>query len=359
MTATRLYHTIMARLREMRPHERVTRLRNLSWLMVGIFLSRSVHLHRAAAKMPGPALNLSKERRLRRFVHNRAVQVRDWYEPMARALLMAAHGSSGVVRLILDATKVGTGHQWLVVALAYRRRALPIAWTWVPHAKGHSKARVQCALLAYVRRLLPEGAQVEVVGDSEFSSVAVIEWVESWGWHYALRQKGHHKLRRPGQEHWEACGDLVTAPGQKAWLEDVELTESHGCRTNFLAVWRRGEKEPLLLATSAPSARAAQSMYRRRPWLDETFGDSKGHGFDLEATHLRSFRALSRLILAVVLLYVWTVAFGSQTIKNGLRRLVDRSDRRDLSVFRIGLYMLERCLANGDRIAWRLIPYFT
>ncbi|RMH33542.1 MAG: hypothetical protein D6694_15510, partial [Gammaproteobacteria bacterium] len=170
MTATRLYHTMMAKLKEMRPHERVTRLRNLSWLMVGIFLSRSVHLHRAAAKMPGQALSLSKERRLRRFVHNRAVRVRDWYEPMARALLMAAHCSSGVVRLILDATKVGTGHQWLVVALAYRRRALPIAWTWVPYAKGHSKARVQCALLAYVRRLMPAGAQVEVVGDSEFGS---------------------------------------------------------------------------------------------------------------------------------------------------------------------------------------------
>ncbi|RME59586.1 MAG: hypothetical protein D6790_10505 [Caldilineae bacterium] len=96
-----------------------------------------------------------------------------------------------------------------------------------------------------------------------------------------------------------------------------------------------------------------------RPWLDETFGDCKGHGFDLEAARLRSFRALSRLILAVVLLYVWTVAFGSQTIKNGLRRLVDRPDRRDLSLFRIGLYMLERCLANDDRIAWRPIPYFT
>ena len=62
---------------------------------------------------------------------------------------------------------------------------------------------------------------------------------------------------------------------------------------------------------------------------------------------IRKFTRLSRLTLAVALLYVWLVAFGSKTIKSGQRRLVDRSDRRDLSVFRIGFDMIERCLTNS------------
>ena len=64
-------------------------------------------------------------------------------------------------------------------------------------------------------------------------------------------------------------------------------------------------------------------------WIEETFGDMKGNGFDLESTHLRHFQRLSRLTLAVVLLYVWLVAFGSQVIKSSRRYLVDRRDRRD------------------------------
>ena len=48
--------------------------------------------------------------------------------------------------------------------------------------------------------------------------------------------------------------------------------------------------------------------YRRRVWLDELFGDLKGHGFDLEASHLRHRERLSRLTLAVVLLYDWWVS---------------------------------------------------
>jgi hypothetical protein len=53
------------------------------------------------------------------------------------------------------------------------------------------------------------------------------------------------------------------------------------------------------------------------------------------------------LTLAVVLLYVWLLAFGARTIKAGQRRLVDRNDRRDYSIFHIGRNMAERHLTNG------------
>ena len=85
-------------------------------------------------------------------------------------------------------------------------------------------------------------------------------------------------------------------------------------------------------------------------WIEETFGDLKSNGFDLESTHLRHFLRLSRLTLAVVLLYVWLVAFGSRVIKSGQRHLVDRRDRRDYSIFRIGRNMVERLIRNGSKL---------
>jgi len=88
------------------------------------------------------------------------------------------------------------------------------------------------------------------------------------------------------------------------------------------------------------------------------FGDFKKHGFDLESTHLCHFLRLSRLTLAVALLYVWFVSFGSQVIKKGQRRLVDRPDRRDLSIFCIGYNMAERYLTNHESLFIRLVPYF-
>jgi hypothetical protein len=66
------------------------------------------------------------------------------------------------------------------------------------------------------------------------------------------------------------------------------------------------------------------------------FGDMKGHGFDLEATRLGHFLRLSRLTLAVSLLYLWLVSTGEYVTHTGLAAEVGRNDRRDLSIFRIG-----------------------
>lgn len=92
-------------------------------------------------------------------------------------------------------------------------------------------------------------------------------------------------------------------------------------------------------------------------WIQETIGDMKRNGFDLERTHLRHFLHLSRLTLAVVLLYVRLVAFGSQVIKSGQRRCADRSDRQDLIIFRIGRNMSERRITNGQKLNILFILY--
>jgi hypothetical protein len=42
MLANHLYSVLLKQVNQLRPGERITRLRNMSWLMVGIYLSRSV-----------------------------------------------------------------------------------------------------------------------------------------------------------------------------------------------------------------------------------------------------------------------------------------------------------------------------
>jgi hypothetical protein len=92
-------------------------------------------------------------------------------------------------------------------------------------------------------------------------------------------------------------------------------------------------------------------------WIEEMFGDFKKHGFDLERTMLRHFERLSRLTLAVALLYIWLISIGTRTIRDGLRSLVDRTDRRDLSIFQIGLRFIERCVINALTFRITLCSY--
>jgi len=75
---------------------------------------------------------------------------------------------------------------------------------------------------------------------------------------------------------------------------------------------------------------------------------------------LHHFLRLSRLTLALAPLYVWLISVGGRTIRDGLRHLVDRVDRRDLSIFQIGcLRLIERKLKLTNALPFHSIPLFT
>ena len=357
MPINALYHNWMARICELRPNQRITQVRNFVWLMIGIYQSHSVYLSRIAGKIPGPAKLVSTTRRLSRFLDNPAVNVRDWYRPLARQWLQAQAACLGEIRLVVDGTKVGFGHQLLIVSLAYRKRAIPIAWTWVWHIRGHSRAFQQLALLNYVRSLLPPGIAVFLVGDCEFGSVEVLKWLNQWHWFYVLRQKSDTCLWLERSSEWKPFGSFVQKPGQSAWLGQGFLTSQKIYPTNLLAHWQVGEDEPWCLATNLPDREMTLRGYRRRMWAEEFHGDIKKHGFDLESTMLHDILKLSRLTLAVAFLYVWLMSVGGDTIHQGLRHLVDRNDRRDLSIFQIGLRLIQRRLTNGLSVQVPLCSY--
>jgi len=357
MPTNHLYHTWIARIRELQPEARITQIRNFVWLMVGIYKSRSVHLSKIAGKKPGQAKLVSATRRLSRFLDNPAIQVRAWYEPIARQWLATQSLWLGEIRLIVDGTKVGHGHQLLMVSLAYRKRAIPIAWTWVKHVRGHSTANKQLALLAYVKTLIPRKTRIFLVGDTEFGSIATIRQLKKWRWFYVLRQKTNTLVRLDKCGAWMPFVSHIQKSGQRVWLEQSFLTKKFACPTNLLLIWQAGEKEPWCLATNLPDTHAALSYYKRRMWIEEMFGDLKKHGFDLETTMLHTFQKLSRLTLAVAYLYVWFISTGTRTIHAGLRHLVDRVDRRDLSIFQIGLRFIQRRLTNALSITSILCLY--
>jgi hypothetical protein len=313
MPINQLHGTLQRLLLRLRPGERVTRIRNWSRLLVGLCLSRSVHLSKIANKIPTTTSTTkatlpSATRRLSRLLDNAAIRVRAWYEPIARSLLeRAAAKGADEIRLIVDGSKVGFEHRLLMVGLAYRRRAIPVAWSWVRSEKGHSSSHKQRALLGYVRRLTPNGARVLVVGDSEFGAMETLKQLEEWGWYYVMRQKSSHLVRSSQHQHqqqWRTLGELIERRGEKVWLEGALLSRLHAHQTNLVLYRKKGEKEPWLLATNLPSSREALSAYKKRMWIEGMFADFKGQGFDLESTRLRRFGKLSRLTLAVAMLYL-------------------------------------------------------
>jgi hypothetical protein len=191
------------------------------------------------------------------------------------------------------------------------------------------------ALLNYVRTLIPIGAAVFLVGDCKFDSVELLKWLDQWHWFYVLRQKSDTCLWLEQSSEWKPFGSFIRKAGQIIWLGKGYLTAKNFSPTKLLIHWQVGEEEAWCLATNLPDQVMALHYYRRRMWCEELHGDLKDHGFDLESTMLHDFLKLSRLTLVVVFLHVWLISVGSTTIHNGLRHLVDRNERHDMSIFQM------------------------
>jgi hypothetical protein len=344
------------RLAQLLPDTCASRLLNMSYLIVGIFTSQSVYLSVIARSLPIDARKWSITKRLERFLDNDAVDVASWYHPWADWLLRSA-SVSGTIHLVVDTTKVSAYCRQLMIAVAYQRRTLPIIWDWIEHPRGHGSVEQQLSLLRRLYQLIPKGVEVSLVGDSEFGHPEVIALLKQWGWHYALRQQGRH-LYRFGEDDWQRIDRIGIQPGQAVNFHHVYLTETHECLTNLVIYWKKGEKEPWYLATSESMVSATIRLYKRRVWIEEMFGDMKGHGFQLELSRLRTPERLSRLTLAICILYVWLVTMGEYVIEHGLQAEVDRKSRQDLSIFRTGWDWIKRRFALDKHIPILFRPNF-
>jgi len=122
-----IHGILLLQLRKWPPEERITRVRNLAWLMTGLFLARSAHLSHIARKLPLRGQIVSLTNRLRRLLDNLRVDVWRYYQPVARQLLTSFRGQQ--LTLLIDCIALGFDYQLMVIAIAYRRRALPLIWS--------------------------------------------------------------------------------------------------------------------------------------------------------------------------------------------------------------------------------------
>lgn len=354
-TNLRLYTKVQEQIRQWQPKERVTRQRNMALVIVGLFLSKAVHLSLIVRKWPSWSKELSLVNRLSRFLDNPHVKVREWYEPIASDLL--AYCAKERIRLIIDTTKVGFGYRLMTIGLAYRSRTLPLVWSVHRGAKGHTAVSDQIALFEAIRHLVPAEAKVWVMGDTEFESPLLLEWIQAQGWHFVIRQRGSIKVRQPGQP-WLNINQFELLPGQTRVIGWVHLTEKYATTPIWLILhWEKGEDDPWYLVSDCLGERRLLKLYRTRMWIEEMYGDLKGHGFDLEATQLDDPDRISRLFLAVCLTFVWLIATGSRVVKCGWRHWVDAKSRRNKSYFRIGWDWIERRLRLDESFPVSFLPY--
>ena len=100
----------------------------------------------------------------------------------------------------------------------------------------------------------------------------------------------------------------------------------------------------LYLVSNRSSAEEAIDYYTKRFRIETFFSDQKSRGFNIQKSHLTDPQRLSRLLIASCLAYIWVVYLGSLCQKEGWQSIIHRRKRCDVSLFQLGLRLLEHFL---------------
>jgi hypothetical protein len=342
----RRYHAIRNALAQASPTQPTgnlaRHLNTLAALISGIVGSKSTQLPNIAAKVPNGTKPESRVKRFARWFDNDYILEEVYFLPYADILLR--HLALQTLVLVMDGSVAGRGCNALMIHVVYKGRALPLAWRVRQGPKGHFPEDLHIALVELVCGLIPEGVQVVFLGDGEFDGTRLQHTVQGKGWSYVCRTGCHRTAWWDGETFRLDTLGACSKPGTLVALSQVWFTRAEYGPIRLICGWAKGCKAPLYLVTNMASAEEACRFYSKRFRIETFFSDQKSRGFHLHKSHLSDPQRLSRLLIAACLAYIWIVYLGSVCTKEGWVSIIHRRHRCDLSLFQLGLRLLEHFL---------------
>ncbi len=320
---------------------------------------KQISLEKLATAIPLPILFESRRKKLQRFLSLPSLNVKTLWFPILQKWLAQKFSENQVLYLAIDRTS-WERKNLIMISLIYEKRAIPVYFEFLPKL-GSSNLSEQKEFITQVLPLFKE-YKVIVLGDREFCSVKLANWLSEKKLFFCLRLKKNEFIQQK-EGRWQELNALGLKPGVSLFIEGAKITKtSKVAGFNLTSTWRRkirgvAPKEGWFIMTNLESLSLATASYKKRFDIEEMFRDFKSGGYNIEETNVRDCRLIA-LILLVTFSYS-LATFKGQSIKHkGLQKYVGRVKeyrrfQRRHSSFYIGLY--GQTWVNFMESCWELV----
>ena len=240
-----------------------------------------------------------------RFLSNTHINVEEIMHPYAIEIFKRLAQGGGTLILMIDQSKVASGHEVLMVSVRLRDRAVPVMWK-VVKTSGEIGYKEQKELLKKVQSFIPSGAKVVLMGDRFYGTSDLIFYCQELKWDYRLRLKGNLLVES------EEIGETTTGELGRSrikFVENVFLTKRK-VKTNIGFARESGHPETWIIAMASKPSFYKTMDYGMRFGIEGLFSDLKSRGFSIEDSQLKHAERLERLLLVMALALYWAVSTG-------------------------------------------------
>jgi hypothetical protein len=327
---------------------------SLAFCVQGILFTGSAVMQQIAEAvceaMDNDTTMVSHERRLQRFASNDHIEVEAcWTDFLQHLLPFWQHKP---VLLTLDLTPYTDESTIVYLGIKVQKRMLPVAWCIMPQQETWDQGQWEIVgrLFDQVSPFLTSST-CTLLADRGLSCLPLIKLCQKAGWHYVLRIKNEEWFRqkyRHWYHDWQQGKQSVKKAGDH-WYGEALLWQEHQFATFLSISWDPGYDEAWFLISDQPASHRRVSEYAKRMRVEACFQDQKGRGYTIECSRFVDRAHLNRWLFAVYLALWWSTHLGCSCLHHGHRGMVDRKDRRDKSVIRIGRLWLRILLKKVNR----------
>jgi len=317
----------------------------LKMLVALLQRERQVSLERLATLFAQPIQFESRRRNIQRFLQLPQLNVKALWFPIVKHWLKQQFHRGQKLYLVIDRT-AWKHHNLLLVSLVHHKRAIPLFWHRLDH-RGASSLADQQAALRPVFVLLSRYACI-VLGDREFHSIALADWLRQQRVQFVLRLPKSTTVKSHVDNKFERLDKLPQYPGIACFEVQVQVTQQQGFgHFNLVTRWKRVYRQSKAnqvwyLLTNLNDLETAMSSYAKRWSIEPMFRDFKSGGYNLENCRALGQRFLA-LVLLVAIAYTLTTEQGKRMGRKQIQHYVGRvpepkRDGKRHSHFWIGLY---------------------
>ena len=324
----------------------LARVKLISHFIIAICKVQTVTFEKLANAFDTKANPESSLRRIQRFIANYSFDA----DLIAR-LIFSLLPKQGKLILSIDRTnwKFGqTNINIFMLGVVYKGVAFPLLFTMLDK-RGNSNSGERIDLVNRFIKLFGKEVIESIVADREFVGDKWLTFLNLNQIRYYIRIRNNFRVELPHKNKQIKAWHLFNAYKVNEFVYynkivriNGQLCYLSGCKLNS----RDGKREFLIIVSFNKPEKALQH-YKQRWQIEMCFKAMKSSGFDIEKTHLQDIQRVQKLVLLIMIAFVWSYKIGIylhqiKPIK------IKKHGRKAKSIFKYGLSVLSNILLNSE-----------
>ena len=333
----------------------LARVKLISLVICALCKVQTVTFSKLANAFDHASSSESSLRRLQRFIAGY-----DFDGNLVARLIFSLLPQQEKVILSIDRTNWKFGSvdiNIFMLGVVYKGVVFPLLFYMLPK-RGNSNSQERIELMERFVNLFGKERIESLVADREFVGQKWLEYLNREQIRYHIRIRNNFKVWLPHKAKEVKAFWLFNNLRQGQYKHYHKIVSLKG-KTCYISGCKL-KKGDFLIIISFNKPEQAQQDYAKRWQIEMCFKAMKSSGFDIEKTHLTDLQRIEKLVLLVMIAFVWCYKVGIYLHENVKPIKVKKHGRKAKSIFKYGLEHLSNCLLNQIKgLEFRFIQFLS